>query len=141
MFTGKGDKLPVIVTNIDKLRVKRMGNLSRNFSRKEFACKCGCGFSTVDYELLNVLELVRNHFNSSVTINSASRCSEHNEDIGGSYGSKHKKGIAADIVVKDVDPGKVYRFLDGYAPNKYGIGKYKTFTHIDVRPNKARWAG
>ena len=48
---------------------------------------------------------------------------------------------AADIVVKDIPADEVYNFLDIHQPNKYGVGKYKTFTHIDVRINKARWRG
>jgi len=115
--------------------------LSLNFSRGEFACKCGCGFSTVDAELLKVLEIVRARFNNPVKINSACRCESHNKKIGGSYGSKHKQGIAADIVVKGIDPAMVYEFLDEYQPNRYGVGKYKTFTHIDIRLKKARWKG
>ena len=118
-----------------------MGELSRYFSRKEFSCKCGCGFQTVDAELLEVLMMVRSKFESGVTINSACRCEKHNKNIGGSYGSKHKQGIAADIVVKGVDASYVYAYLDGGFPDKYGIGKYDSFTHIDVRPEKARWKG
>ncbi|EFN9136236.1 serine/threonine protein kinase, partial [Escherichia coli] len=26
-------------------------------------------------------------------------------------------------------------------PNQYGLGKYKTFTHIDSRSKKSRWHG
>ena len=115
--------------------------LSPNFSRGEFACKCGCGFSTVDSELLKVLEIVRKRFNRPVKINSACRCGAHNEKIGGSYGSKHKQGIAADIAVNGIDPEIVYEFLDSHQPNRYGVGKYKTFTHIDIRFKKARWEG
>ena len=40
--------IKVIITNIDNLRVRNMGDLSENFSRSEFECKCGCGFATVD---------------------------------------------------------------------------------------------
>ena len=118
-----------------------MGDLSRNFSRSEFACKCGCGFQTVDTELLDVLMMVRSKFEDSVTINSACRCDEHNESVGGSYGSKHKQGIAADIVVKGMHASYVYSYLDGAFPRKYGIGKYEGFTHIDVRQAKSRWKG
>ena len=71
--------------------------LSKHFSREEFECGCGCGFAAVDVELLDILEKVRSKFNAPVTITSACRCAEHNSAIGGSYGSKHKKGIAADI--------------------------------------------
>jgi len=118
-----------------------MGDLSRYFSRKEFACKCGCGFATVDIDLLDVLKMVRSKFEVGVTINSACRCNEHNKKIGGSAGSKHKQGIAADIVVKGIDQSHVYAYLDSAFPDKYGIGKYNNFTHIDVRQAKARWKG
>ncbi len=118
-----------------------MGDISRNFSRSEFACKCKCGFSTVDIELIKVLEIVRNHFSAPIKINSACRCDEHNKKVGGSQGSKHKQGIAADIVVKGVNPYDVYVFLDSFMPNHYGVGTYKTFTHFDVRKLKARWKG
>jgi len=115
--------------------------ISGNFSRKEFACKCGCGFSTADVELIELLELIRYKFKEPIIINSACRCEIHNTAIGGSYGSKHKQGIAADIVVKNVDPAEVYKFVNSHAPTKYGIGLYNGFTHVDVRIKKARWKG
>lgn len=130
------------ILNLERLRVVK---LNKYFSREEFACKCGCGFATVDAELLEVLTAVREHFNSPVTINSACRCCRHNATVGGkqktktSSGSKHMYGIAADIVVKGVNPDDVYLFLFNYAPNKYGLGAYETFTHIDVRAKKARF--
>ena len=49
------------------------------------------------------------------------------------------QGIAADIVVKGMSPAKVYQYLNGKYPNTYGIAAADTFTHIDVRKNKARW--
>lgn len=128
----------IIVNDLERLR---MSKISKNFSRKEFACHCGCGFSAVDVELLEVLEVVRKKFNSPVKVNSACRCETHNDNIGGSYGSKHKQGIAADIVVRGISPSGVYEFLDNYQPNKYGVGKYDNFTHIDIRERKARWKG
>ena len=133
--------LLTIVTSLDKLRIRKMGNVSQNFNRSEFACKCGCGFSTVDVDLIKVLEVVRRRFGKPITINSACRCEDHNKNIGGSYGSKHKQGIAADIVVAETSPNEVYTFLDEYEPNRHGVGKYNNFTHIDVRQNKARWEG
>ena len=110
MFTTKSG-LPLIITNLDKLRVKRMPEISDNFKRSEFACKCGCGFDTVDAELVQVLEVVRFKYNSPVHITSGCRCDTHNKKVGGSDGSKHKLGIAADIVVEGVPPVDVYRFL------------------------------
>jgi uncharacterized protein YcbK (DUF882 family) len=113
--------------------------ISQYFSREEFACQCGCGFATVDVELINVLESVREYFDSPIKINSGCRCAAHNFDVGGVKGSRHKLGIAADIVVKDVSPETVYAYIDSTFPSSYGVGSYQTFTHIDVRGHRARW--
>lgn len=109
------------------------------FARSEFACKCGCGFATVDVELLEVLEDLREFFGVPVTINSGCRCSKHNADVGGEPNSKHMQGIASDVTVKNTLPVKVYTYLDTKYPDKYGLGLYKGWVHIDVRPSKSRW--
>ena len=134
-----------IITNIEKLR---MNKLNKYFSRNEFECKCGCGFDAVDSELLRLLTITRKHFDAPLTITSACRCLSHNESVQReansnyiplSSRSKHMKGIAADIKVKGVTPAAVYEFLDNHAPNTLGLGKYSSFTHVDVRAEKARW--
>ena len=112
---------------------------SKWFTRDEFQCRCGCGFATVDAELLQVLEDVREYFNSPVIINSSCRCEKHNKAEGGASKSKHLLGIAADIKVSGVVPGDVYGYLNSKYKNKYGIGNYSTFTHIDIRATKARF--
>ena len=117
-----------------------MGDVSKNFSRGEFACKCGCGFAAVDVELLQILEDVRERFDSSVKINSGCRCAEHNKRVGGDRDSEHMRGIAADIVVDGVPAGTVHAYLTKKFPGKYGIGKYQNWTHIDVRLRAARWS-
>jgi len=113
--------------------------MNKYFERGEWACKCGCGFETVDAELLQVLTDLREAFNEPVTINSACRCESHNAAIGGSAKSKHKLGIAADVVVSNVSPDDVHWYFDNLYPDKYGLGKYNSFTHIDVRRDKGRW--
>lgn len=115
-------------------------NLNQYFKRKEFACKCGCGTSTVDAELLNVVSDVREHFGKPVVITSGHRCLKHNTAVGGAKGSMHLTGKAADIKVVGVDPADVHAYLVNKYPDKYGIGRYSNFTHIDVRDAKARWA-
>lgn len=118
---------------------------SKHFKREEFACKgqkkgiCECNFDTVDAETLEVLEQIRFHFDKPVTIYSGCRCKEYNKHVGGSKQSQHMKGRAVDIGVKDVSPEKVHEYLIGKYPDKYGIGKYRTFVHIDTRNYKARW--
>lgn len=113
---------------------------SKYFTRDEFACQCGCGFSTVDAELLEVLEDVREFFNEPVTITSGCRCDTHNRNVGGAEDSKHKYGIASDIQVRNHDAEDVYTYLANKYEGKYGIGLYDSWVHIDVRQdNGARW--
>jgi len=116
-----------------------MGNISKHFDREEFACPDGCGFNAVDIELLGVLEDIRKHFEKPVRINSACRCDKHNKKVGGVKDSQHKKAKATDIVISGVSPTDVAHYLDKKYPDKYGIGLYETFTHIDAREIKARW--
>lgn len=116
-----------------------MGDVSEYFSRKEFACKCGCGFDAVDIELLSVLEDLRWHFSAPITITSGCRCAYYNEQVGGALNSKHVHAKAADIQVSGVDPKSVWGYLVGKYPFKYGIGLYNSWVHIDVRKEKARW--
>lgn len=113
--------------------------LSANFYRDEFACQCGCGYDTVDAELLTVLQDVRDHFGKAVTINSAARCAAHNKAVGGAPTSQHLYAKAADFTVERISPSHVQAYLQGKYPNRYGVGKGQTFTHIDVRPTRAEW--
>ena len=116
-----------------------MTKLTKNLSRKEFACNCGCGFSTVDYELAIVCQDLADHFQDVIYINSGCRCKNHNKAVHGTINSKHLLGIAADVRLKHTEPDKVASYLLNKYPDLYGIGKYDTFTHIDVRSKKARW--
>ena len=112
----------------------------KHFKRSEFACKCGkCESIAVDYELVEVLDDLREHFGRPVVVTSGYRCIEHNRAIGGAESSKHMLGIASDIRCVGVTPNAIYNYLDGKYPNKYGLGKYNAWVHVDVRQDKARW--
>ena len=82
-----------------------MAKLSPHMYRKEFACKCGCGFDTVDAELLLVAEVIRNKI-GAYSPSSACRCRTHNEVVQKeanpfyepfSSKSKHLIGRAIDV--------------------------------------------
>lgn len=115
-----------------------MGDLSKNFSRHEFECPC-CKVNVVDYELLNALEAVRAHFGESVAVTSGYRCDTHNKKVGGGKHSQHLLGKAADIKVRNVPIDAVVSFLNDKYADKFGIGVYTSWTHIDVRQKLARW--
>lgn len=112
--------------------------LSPHFKRDEMACKCGCGFDTIDVETLQVAEKVREFVNGPVIILSAARCHAHNKEVHGSKNSQHVLGRALDLFVDD--PKKVYAWLCDEYPGVYGFGLYSTFVHIDTRTDgPARW--
>ncbi|EDV3146998.1 DUF882 domain-containing protein, partial [Salmonella enterica subsp. enterica] len=49
-------------------------------------------------------------------------------------------GTAADIHIEGVTPQQIADYAETILPAG-GIGIYPTFTHIDVRKNRARWQG
>lgn len=115
-----------------------MKKISKHFTRHEFSCRCGCGFDTVDINLIRMLEKARDYFNKPIVINSACRCPEHNAAVGGGKRSQHLLGRAADIVVADTKPDVVASFFEANYAN-CGVGRYETFTHVDSRDACARW--
>jgi hypothetical protein len=44
-----------------------------------------------------------------------------------------------DVDTYALTPDQVADFFEQQFPNSHGIGRYDTFTHIDVRAKKARW--
>jgi hypothetical protein len=89
-------------------------NLSANFTLKELtksdtATRLGLDNTPDDEALENlktlcekVLQPVREHFDKSVSVNSAYRSPESNAAVGGSKTSDHCKGMAADIEIVGV---------------------------------------
>ena len=118
-----------------------MGNLSENFSRHEFECRC-CGRLVLDMDLVDALQELRDAAGGPIRVNSGYRCPEHNRKVGGSPTSQHLVGKAADIVIEGYSVIQMFamaiqikRFHDG------GIGRYhaQNFIHVDVRGWRSRW--
>lgn len=108
----------------------------KHFKIHEFKCK-HCSKNQISLETLLKLELLRKQVGGLI-INSGYRCVVHNTRVGGSKNSRHVKGDAVDLRGLTSSPDEVYKvavkiFSDG------GVGKYKTFTHVDTRGYKARW--
>lgn len=121
-----------------------MGDISAHFDRREFRCKCGrCNHDQPSPDLVQFLEWLRAELGGRpMLINSACRCPKHNKAVGGSSNSRHVHQDAADIVVDGVPASTVYATADRLLGKTGGAGRYKTFTHVDVRPNgPARWTG
>ena len=119
-----------------------MGDISRHFNRSEFACKCGCGFDSIDSNLISNLDMMRERIGQPFKIHSGCRCEAYNKQVGGEDNSAHTRGKAADVGM----PGSVFRYV--FLRMAFGlfnrIGVYPTFCHVDVDdslPQTVVWVG
>lgn len=138
----KGEK-PMVEINAYSKAKDGDKKLSTNFKVKEFACKDGSDAVLVAPRLVMVLQTIRDHFGTAVTINSGYRTPQDNAKVGGVAHSQHCYGTAADIVVRGKTPAQVAAYARQLMPDWGGVGVYakKGFTHIDVREAKADWTG
>ena len=123
-----------------------MGDLSRDFSRKEFECKCGCGFFKENPLLIATLQKIRDYANMKslnetdipIFINSGCRCKDHNKAVGGVKNSRHLTGEAADIRIPGWDSERLLSFIKRMVlEDRIYVGyAYKiddASVHVDVR--------
>lgn len=124
-----------------------MGDLTKNISRHEVACKCGCGLDSIDFKTVIIVQSVCDFFASCLdvskvylSISSGSRCELRNISEKGSRNSRHMKSRAIDFDIMEVSPRDIQTYLLEKYSGKYGIGIYSSFTHFDTRSGfSARW--
>jgi len=111
-----------------------MGDLTVNFSRKEFACKCGCGADHIDLGLVYRLQAARFIAGVPFVINSGVRCKEHNSAFS-SPTSSHIPGYAVDIACNE--SRSRFKIIDALLKAGFErIGIRHDFIHADVDPEK-----
>lgn len=125
-----------------------MGDLTKNFSLKEFSCKNGvwvpAKYIENVQELANNLQILACFINVPIYINSGYRTEDYNKKVGGSENSQHLYAKAADIRVKtDMSTECLYGIIEGLIRTNQmkqgGVGLYGNFVHYDIRGTKARW--
>ena len=89
----------------------------------------------VDMDHMKRLQAKRDLWGKVIDITSGYRCSKHNKDEGGVDDSQHPKGTATDIKVRGMTAAAVQDSSGDFD----GLGRYKSFTHLDSRGYKARW--
>ncbi len=109
--------------------------LTKNFTRSELQCSCGCRRCAMDVNLLTALQSIRDNMNKPLIITSGFRCADHNKRSGGSTRSQHLVGKAVDISIKDWPIAEAYRLLSfALKESKInGFGFHELFIHIDCR--------
>ena len=139
-FEPEGEK-PMVEINAYSKAKDGSKKLSTNFTVKEFACKDGSDAVLVAPRLVMVLQSIRSHFGTAVTIHSGYRTPQYNTKVGGVAHSQHCYGTAADIAVRGKTPAAVAAYARELMPDWGGVGVYDSFCHIDVREAKADWKG
>lgn len=128
--------------NVYSLAAESERQITPHFKVREFACSDGSDPVFISQPLAELLENIRVHFGKPVHINSGYRTVSYNKTVSGSSStSQHCNGLAADIRVEGVSPDRVADYAEQLLGDHGGVGRYKTFTHVDVRANKSRWKG
>jgi len=115
-----------------------MGDLTLNFDRSEFACKCGCGKNDIKDELAFKIQVVRELIKRPISINSGIRCLAHNTANNSKPTSSHIDGWAADLGYKG--SMERYTLLSAITQVFDRVGVANTFIHVDVDANKTAGA-
>jgi len=129
-----------------------MNGPTRHLTWQELACKDGTGYPQkfVEdgriYRLAQVFENIRRCLDDApIKIHSAYRTIDYNRKVGGKPNSYHIQGMALDIDHIVMGPKYVQEFiqLNWMKLGVRGLGMYKNFTHIDIRPDKhlITWIG
>ena len=114
-----------------------MATDTKNFKVSEFACHCGCGYNIIDQRVINMAQIIREALGVPVRVNSGCRCEKHNAACGGTKGSFHTKGKAADLscslgAIKMFEAVKKLKAEGKLQDLEYCIlYKRKNFIHID----------
>lgn len=91
-------------------------------------------------KLAQYLDRVRALFgNKPIHINSWYRPKAINQAVGGVSNSTHIFGCAVDFTVNGIAATEVYQTLNSWHGRHGGLGRYSTFTHLDLRGYPARW--
>lgn len=117
--------------------------LTKNFTRLEFQCPCGCSQQTLDTELAEKLQIIRDKLRTPLTVTSGYRCIQHNAAVGGSASSRHRYGMAADWRTQHRSVNPVALGIIAQVVGFGGIGIYwhrlGAFCHVDTRQGKSTW--
>ncbi len=114
-----------------------------HFKVEEFKCKDGTAVPAKLYgnvkKLMALLETLRTACGGkTIYVDSGFRTTAYNKKVGGAPLSQHLLAKAADIRVEGLTPKQVYGIASRINPNG-GVGRYDSFTHVDVRNGRARW--
>lgn len=111
--------------------------ITKNFSLREMACKCGCGSTKMDAGFMIMLQLAREYAGIPFNISSGARCIVHNKRIGGKKDSAHLPDRAGDSHAADItfkDGFQLFIIINALLNagfRRIGINFKLKFVHVD----------
>jgi hypothetical protein len=89
--------------------------------------------------VVKVADEARRRLGKPLRISSAYRSPAYNKAIGGASASIHMRGGALDLSGSPVTLHRILTEMRSEGLFRGGIGKYKTFVHVDVRGKNVDW--
>ena len=132
------------------LKEHELGDLTTNFSKREFACPCGCKADNISPWLVQSLQDVRDEIEIPMRITSGVRCEMHNAAVGGKAHSAHvpvaqndEHGVVGRAVDISCKASRDRHILLGVLYRHFGrIGLGHDFIHVDqdeTKPDNVTW--
>jgi zinc D-Ala-D-Ala carboxypeptidase len=116
----------------------------RNFSRQEFACKCGCGTNGIQDRFIDVAQELRDEVGFALVCSSGYRCADHPIESRKASPGEHSEGTCADFLVSHqsavalLKAAAAHPAVTGIGVNQKGDGR---FLHIGIgepKPSRPR---
>lgn len=110
----------------------------KNFTRDEFACKCGCGTNEIKDSTIDYAQELRDECGFALPVTSGYRCPKHPIEARKTNPGTHARGVAVDF---GVSGGKariltqiaLRKSKGGVGVNQKGTGR---FIHVDKDPTR-----
>lgn len=146
---------PLLAKVVNRARGRKRGQLTKNFNLLEFYCKDSSRprpgrWRTYRSLCQQYLEPMRKKF-GPCSVHSGYRTPAWNARVGGERGSFHVNDWHdVDDVAADVSfargtaaqwAAEAQRLRQSKRGGKGGVGRYRTFTHVDTRDYRADWTG
>ena len=94
-----------------------MGDLTKNLSKSELTCKCGCGLTIINQDLVALVQAIADESGKKISVHSWTRCQWNNARSGGVVAKKY------------LIPGTNKLDLSKYPRGEKGLPKDSNHTH------------
>ena len=125
-----------------KLDNAMSNKLTKNFTRTEFTCRCGCGLCNPDPVFMAMLQKAREISGIPYTIISGCRCTKHNQKVEGKPKSDHLPdkvtGLCRGADIRAASDRQRFLIIKGLIEagfKRIGINLDKGFIHAGHNPD------